>query len=82
LEKESLEKAKMEKESLIKRVWKKRVWRTKGNNGTHRTLGSAVDFGPGEEGPHLSSGTVRLRATYHRRISRPVPRHRTLEQRG
>jgi len=41
----------------------------KGNNGTHRTLDSAVNFGLGEEVPHLSSRTARLRGT--------VPRHRT-----
>jgi len=46
-------------------------------NGKHRTLDSAVDFGPGEEGPHLSSGTGRLRATCHRRLSRIAPRHWT-----
>jgi len=29
----------------------------KGNNENHRTLDSAVHFGPGEEAPHLTSGT-------------------------
>jgi len=36
-----------------------------------------VDSGSGEEVPHLSSETVRLRATGHRRISRIAPRRRT-----
>jgi len=68
-----------------KRVWRTRGWRqmesevfdgrvrvpyAKGNNGTHRTLDSAVDFGQG----HLSSGTAPRRATYHRRICRKAPR--------
>jgi len=53
-----------------------RVPCTKGNNGTHRTLDSAVDFGP-EDVPHLSSWTARLRCTWHRRISRTAPRHWT-----
>jgi len=29
----------------------------------HRTLDSAVNFGPGEEVPHLGSGAARRRAT-------------------
>jgi len=49
----------------------------KGKNGTLRTLHSAVVFGPGEEVPHLSSRTARLRATCHRRFSRIAPRYQT-----
>jgi len=52
-----------------------RVPCAKGNNGTHRTLDSSVNFGSGEV-PHLSSRT-RLRATCHRRFSGKAPSHRT-----
>jgi len=37
------------------------VWRFRWNNGTHTTLDSDEDFGPGEEVPDLSSRTARLR---------------------
>jgi len=78
LEKGSLENERMERErergDFNGRI---KVPCAKGKNGSHRTFDFAVDFGPREEVPHLSSGTARLRATCHRRISRTVPRHRT-----
>jgi len=66
-----LEVREREREWGIRRRWENE------NNGTHRTLDSAVDFGPGKEVPHLSSRTARLRATCHRRFSRIAPRYRT-----
>jgi len=53
---------------------KARVMCAKENNGTHRILDSAVHFRPGEEVPHLSSGTAPRRATCHRIICRTAPR--------
>jgi len=66
------------------RVWRpsmeiEREWRLRGQGKSavcknritelHRTLSSPVNFGPGEEVPHLGSGAAHRRATSIRRNS-------------
>jgi len=53
---------------------REREWRLRLQS---RSLDSAVDLGPGEDVPHLSSGSARLRAICYRRLSRIAQRHRT-----